>query len=517
MTRRRTQADTRQLELADLRGRLDEAEQTLQAIRSGEVDALVVSGVDGERIFTLQGADHSYRVLIESMQQGALILDSLGLVLYANRCFAEMLRAPLEQVMGSDLFHWVTPESQSLLVALLQQGHQLKHDCELVLTASDGVRVPSVFSIGQHDLGDNTDHLCLVATDLTEVYARKHQEADILRQQLVTADQFQHQLEAVIQSQKLAEKAATTSAHYARSLFDVSLDPLVTISRQGQIMDSNMAMEQVTGVAREQLIGSNFQSYFTDPEKSRNCYQQAFAQGFTRACPLSIRHLSGRVTEVLYNASVYRDGDNVVMGVFASARDITERKRMEDQIRKLAFHDTLTHLPNRRLLLDRLGQAMSNSKRSGHCAAVIFLDLDNFKALNDSHGHSMGDLLLLEVAKRLKACVRAIDTVSRFGGDEFVLLLSDLSRDPGESLAEARRVAEKIRLSVAEPYELTINQGSSSTSTVRHHCTASIGVVVFSDNESSQENILRWADAAMYRAKDTGRNRVCFHAQPQPD
>jgi diguanylate cyclase (GGDEF)-like protein len=193
----------------------------------------------------------------------------------------------------------------------------------------------------------------------------------------------------------------------------------------------------------------------------------------------------------------------------AVTRDITRRKEMEDKVRQLAFHDVLTQLPNRRLLLDRLSQAMVASERNGRFAAVLFLDLDNFKPLNDAHGHEMGDLLLIEVGQRLRSCVREIDTVSRFGGDEFVVMLSDLDNDRAESVAQARAVAEKIRQFVAKPYRLAIQQGTGEDSTVTHHCSASIGVAVFQDHEGTEEEVIAWADKAMYKAKEAGRNQIC--------
>ena len=191
--------------------------------------------------------------------------------------------------------------------------------------------------------------------------------------------------------------------------------------------------------------------------------------------------------------------------------DITAIRQMEEEVRLLAFYDPLTKLANRRLLNDRLSQSISASKRSGLYSALIFLDLDNFKPLNDAHGHGAGDLLLIEVANRLKSCVREIDTVARVGGDEFVVLLSQLNSDKAESNSEAGIVAEKIRTTLAQPYLLTINHEEKEAATVEHRCSASIGVVVYINHEGSQEDILQWADTAMYEAKEAGRNSIRFY------
>jgi diguanylate cyclase (GGDEF)-like protein len=195
----------------------------------------------------------------------------------------------------------------------------------------------------------------------------------------------------------------------------------------------------------------------------------------------------------------------------AVTRDITQRKLMEEQVRQLAFHDPLTGLPNRRLLADRLAQTLLTSKRSGKYVALMFLDLDNFKPLNDSYGHEVGDLLLLEVANRLQTCVRGIDTVARVGGDEFVVLLSDLNEDWSTSKAQAAIVAEKVRSKLARAYLLHRKQADQTISTIEHHCTASIGAVVVIGAQASQDDILKWADNAMYRAKEQGRNQVHFY------
>ena len=153
---------------------------------------------------------------------------------------------------------------------------------------------------------------------------------------------------------------------------------------------------------------------------------------------------------------------------------------------------------------------MLASKRSGLFGAVMFLDLDNFKPLNDKYGHDMGDLLLIEVACRIKRGAREMDTVARFGGDEFVVMLSELDADRMQSASQAGKVAEKIRVALAAPYYLKWVQDDGTESTVEHHCTASIGVVLFNNHDNSEEDILKFSDIAMYQAKESGRNTIHF-------
>ena len=229
---------------------------------------------------------------------------------------------------------------------------------------------------------------------------------------------------------------------------------------------------------------------------------------YTDEVEQSCRNGARVCTEVTTHFTKNEAGELILLGV---TRNITERKKAEEQIRNLAFYDTLTQLPNRRLLQDRFSQVISACKRSNRYAAVMFVDLDNFKPLNDVHGHSVGDILLVEVAHRLASCVREVDTVSRFGGDEFVVMLSELDTDKATSVAQAGVVAEKIRQSLGELYRLTVlEEGDLEPRIVEHRCTASIGVVLFNNHGATQEDMVRLADAAMYKAKAAGRNRVYF-------
>lgn len=177
--------------------------------------------------------------------------------------------------------------------------------------------------------------------------------------------------------------------------------------------------------------------------------------------------------------------------------DITERKLAEEKINQLAFYDALTGLSNRRLLMDRLHQALAVSARSGQHGAVMFLDIDHFKILNDTKGHDVGDMLLVEVAKRLQDCVRDVDTVARLGGDEFVVVLETLSNTEVEAAIAAGLVVEKTRTALSQPYQLQEYE---------YRTTASVGVSMFYGNQQSAHDLLKCADRAMYQAKMAGRD-----------
>jgi diguanylate cyclase (GGDEF)-like protein len=208
-------------------------------------------------------------------------------------------------------------------------------------------------------------------------------------------------------------------------------------------------------------------------------------------------------------AELVFDENGNLQGGIGTVQDITDLKQYEQKIEQMAFFDLLTQLPNRRMLYDRLGHTIATGKRNGLFSALMFIDLDNFKPLNDQYGHVAGDLLLAEVAKRLTGCVRESDTVARFGGDEFVVLLCELDRAENNARELAFNAAEKIRTTLAQSYLFDLDDDGRTK--VEHHCTSSIGVVVFNGQKIGTDDILIRADAAMYRAKEDGRNLIRFH------
>lgn len=301
-------------------------------------------------------------------------------------------------------------------------------------------------------------------------------------------------------------------------IIDTALDAMVLADARGIVTGWSSHAESLFGWTREEAIGRALHETIIPPR-----YREAHLRGMERflatgegqilnsRIEVYARHRDGREFPVELSVVPIKISDKYEFSAFI--RDISERKQMEEQVRQLAFYDPLTGLPNRRLLNDRLAQAMAASKRSGCYGAVIFLDLDNFKPLNDMHGHGVGDLLLIEVAHRLTGCVREADTVARFGGDEFVVMLGELDKGKAESTAQAGIVAEKIRAALAEPYLLTFSREEDAETTVEHHCAASIGVVLFINHKDSVEDILKWADMAMYQAKEGGRNTIRFHTE----
>lgn len=247
-----------------------------------------------------------------------------------------------------------------------------------------------------------------------------------------------------------------------------------------------------------------------DRAVKRRAIEDAFRDGTPCICEYRMRHRDGSWRWVLDQGRILsRDGQGEVVSFAGAVLDITERKQLQDQVQQLPFHDALTQLPNRRLLIDRLNQAMIASQRSGRYGALMLLDLDHFKLLNDTRGHPAGDLLLLEAANRMKKCVREIDTVARFGGDRFVVILSEFVNQ-SESVMHAAAIAERIRGRLSEPYSLSLQREGETNTPVAYQGSVSIGVILFLGHESSQDDLLRRADRALQQAKEAGRNGVRF-------
>jgi len=521
------------------------------------------------------------RSLIEANLDPLVTISAEGKITDVNTATEKVTGAERANLIGSDFANYFTnpEEARNVYEQVFSQGYIT--DYPLAIRHVSGKVTDVLYNANVYkDLEGSVQGVFASARDVTE--------------------------------RKRAEEATQAASQYSRSLIEASLDPLVTISAEGKITDVNTATEKVTGAERAGLIGSDFANYFTDPAEARNGYKQVFLKGYVTDYRLAIRHVSGKVTDVIYNASVYYNAKGEVAGVFAAARDaeltltatifesqegmfitdanavirrinkaftqitsytseeaigqkfemlrsnfhdeafytnkweiinntgmwagetmgkrkngeiypqhlsvtavkdikgivtnyvatltdITKRKAASDEIKNLAFYDTLTHLPNRRMLMDKLTKALSAINRSG---AVLFLDLDQFKSLNDTLGHDMGDILLQQVASRLRNCLRDGDTVARLGGDEFVVLIEDLSEQPIEAATQTETIAKKLLNTLDQPYQM---------GTYEHRSTASIGATLFSDHKIGLDTIIKQADIAMYQAKADGGNTMRFY------
>lgn len=289
-------------------------------------------------------------------------------------------------------------------------------------------------------------------------------------------------------------------------------DGILVTDAAHTIVRANPAASEITGYSEGELLGQTPLLFRSD--RHDDAYYQAIdaaigERGYWRG-EIWQRRKNGEVYPQWQTITAVVANDGTVTHHVTSFSDITAYKHAEEQIRLLAFYDPLTRLPNRRLLIDRLDQALVASVRSRRHGALMFLDLDNFKILNDTQSHHVGDLLLLEVGRRLQHCVRAKDTVARLGGDEFLVMMEDLDENAGHAAVQAETVAEKIRSALAQPYYLEAAAGSAGPRTIEHQCTSSIGITLFHDQEGRSDDYLKRADLAMYQAKSAGRNAIRF-------
>lgn len=289
-----------------------------------------------------------------------------------------------------------------------------------------------------------------------------------------------------------------------RTIIENEPECVKLLAADGTVLQMNRAgLNMLDATSPEQIIGTNVIDIIA-PEYRKpfsKLLKRVFA-GESGKLEFEVVSLAGVSRWLETNAVPLRNADSEIVAQLAVTRDITERKRAEERIHQLAYFDELTDLPNRRMLIDRLNQALVNAKRHRRAMAVMFLDLDNFKQINDTLGHDTGDELLKQVAIRLIACARASDTVSRQSGDEFVIVLTEIAQPE-----DATAVAEKVLKSMAEPIQL----GSRKLS-----ITTSIGIAVFPvDGVVHASELMKQADMAMYAAKAEGKNQYRFYNSPR--
>jgi diguanylate cyclase (GGDEF)-like protein/PAS domain S-box-containing protein len=299
--------------------------------------------------------------------------------------------------------------------------------------------------------------------------------------------------------------ALREAAQHALAILDNLLDGVVTFSEQGLIESFNKAATQIFGYTAAEAIGRTaamlMPNELATQHDARLLHQENNGSSFVIGQSVETvgqRKDAGVFPISLSVSKVERAGELIFVAVI---RDITQQRHAKEEIQRLAFYDPLTQLPNRRLLQDRLDQALITSTRTAQQGALMFLDLDHFKQLNDTMGHDLGDELLKQVATRLKSCVREGDTVARLGGDEFVILLEGLSPASHESAAQAETIAGKVLSALGQSYQLRGHPFES---------TPSIGIVLFPGEDDNTEGLLKKADVAMYQAKSAGRNTARF-------
>lgn len=427
-----------------------------------------------------------FKQVLNTSSVAIFLVDLQGRVTQTNQRMAEMFGYPMETLLGLEYVALVNPEEREVarqkMLALLASDIPAV-EADRLYWRADKTEFWGHLSGKRFTDADGTEHgLIGVIIDITE---RKTAEKTLL--------QHDNMMSAIIEN-----------FPGGISMMDADLRLTAYNKQFKQMLEFPDALFEKPDLNLEDIMRFNAQrgEYGPGDIESQVATRVERARKF-EAHKFERQRPNGRVLEIY--------GEPVPGGGFVTAYlDITERKQLEEEVRQLAFYDPLTKLPNRRLLYEHLGQSIAATKRSGYHGALMFLDLDNFKSLNDTHGHGAGDLLLVEVAHRLRNCVREIDTVARLGGDEFVVVVGDLSKDKAESTIQAGFIARKIQNALSAPYLLPVKHDDKAIDTVEHRCSASIGVVVFIDSEGTQEDFLRWADAAMYKAKESGCSLIRF-------
>jgi len=304
-------------------------------------------------------------------------------------------------------------------------------------------------------------------------------------------------------ARETARQATEQELRIAATAFEAQEAILVTDAHK-VILRANQSFITMTGYEADEIIGKT-PAILHSGKHTNTFYSEMWAtlsNDHYWHGELWNRHKNGEIFPVWTTITAVTDQKGKICNYVSFYSDLSRHKKDEDSIHSLAFYDPLTQLPNRRLLTERIQHTYAGSRHHRHYVAVMFIDIDNFKTLNDTMGHNVGDLLLLEVTKRLQSCVREGDTVARFGGDDFVVMLEDLSEHMRQAAAQVEMVGQKILTALAMSYELAGYE---------HHCSASIGISLLHDQDVAVDELLKRADTALYQAKNAGRNTLRFY------
>ena len=419
-------------------------------------------------------AESEHRVLSEALRQSPqalLLADPNTVITYINPAFSHLFGYRPEELVGKSV-RVLVPGSQadqvthSDVVAQVREVRSYSFEADRV--ARDGALIPVLVNIGT--IADDRGVTIGMVASFSDLRSLRENES-MLRKLSLAVDQS------------------------PASVIITGLD--------GKIEYVNDTFVHDTGYSRTEAIGRN-PRFLRSGKTPRETYESLWCslnKGEVWRGEFINRRKDGSEYPDAVTIAPLRQSNGKITHYVALQEDITERRRTEEQIKDLAFYDPLTRLPNRRLLIDRLKQSIASGVRSKRDGALMFIDLDNFKTLNDTFGHATGDKVLEQVGKRLSSCVREGDTVARLGGDEFVVMLDSLSDSAHEAAAKTKAVGEKILAAIGQP--LLIGD-------LKFDISASIGATLFGENQSDIGELLMQADIGMYQAKSAGRNRLRF-------
>ena len=439
----------------------------------------------------------TYQTIVETANEGIWIIDRHGNTTFVNRQMAQMLGYTVAHFMGRSMFDFMddaaTVEAKSNM-ARRSEGFDDLHDFRF--QHNDGT--DRWFIIGTKSMVDEDGAFIGALGMLTDITERKRAEKDLM--------EIRQSLEEQIQQRTAELEQSNRQLVQRQRAIDASPHGIIIGKMEGceLVIDyANAASAWLTGVSSQAAVGRSWTElarYDVQNLEGRRI-SEAIANGKDHSVILELVHHDGSRGWCDLHLSAVRDDDGNCTHYVLASYDITTLRHSEERIEHLAFFDSLTNLPNRRMLMDRLGMLVASSSRSSEACAVVFIDLDHFKNVNDARGHATGDALLQLVAQRLQGLMRTEDTIARIGGDEFVVLLPGLPQDVTQAVSHATAISEKVREALTQPFEI---QG------LQYALGASIGVTLLSKAGQSAADLLREADTAMYGAKKGGRNRVTF-------
>jgi diguanylate cyclase (GGDEF)-like protein/PAS domain S-box-containing protein len=426
---------------------------------------------------SLEESREKYRGLSEAAFE-AIFFSEEGICIDQNRRAEEMFGYTSAEAIGRPGTDWIVPEDR--LRVMQKMRNRDENPYEVTALRKDG----STFLAQLHGKTMHYKGRTVRVTSLSDITERKR-----------------------------AEAALRESEQLLAAIIEQSPVSMAIVGMDGRIERINRRVIQTLGYSLEDIPDLDCWWSRAYPDLAYRAEMITQWSELLEQARVGNQEVEGRECRV-----TCKDGSIKIMfiygmlvadKVFVILDDFTERKAAEAQIRYLAFYDPLTRLPNRRLMLDRLAHALATSERSRRSGALIFIDLDNFKALNDTRGHAIGDQLLVEISIRLQGSVRQGDTVARLGGDEFLVMLEDLDNG-GFAAAQAEAVAVKILAALSQPYLLEVAVEGGLRSVVAHHCTSSMGISLYCGHQERADELIKRADLAMYQAKAAGRNTLRF-------
>jgi diguanylate cyclase (GGDEF)-like protein/PAS domain S-box-containing protein len=418
-----------------------------------------------------------YLDLYEFSPVGYITLTTDGLLCETNLKAASMFGVERIKLIQRRFAHLVADHDKdrwhSQLLRMKNNAGGEEHDLDLMLKRKDGDTFQAHVNCLRMDDRDAPQMVRLAVTDITKL------------------------------------RAAELELSIAAIAFE-SQEGIMITDVNNIILRVNQAFTTMTGYSAEEALGQN-PRMLCSGRQSKEFYAEMWTGLYNSGAwegEVWNRRKNGVIYPERLTITAVKDMAGFTTNYVSTLTDITMSRAASDEIKHLAFYDPLTQLPNRRLLLDRLNQAQATSARSQRRGALLFLDLDYFKSLNDTLGHDVGDLLLQQVAERLTACIREGDTVARFGADEFVILLEDLSQAALEAAAQTEIIGNKILALLNQVFYLA---------TYEHHCTIRVGATLFNGHEAVTDELLKQADIAMYQAKESGRNAFSFFDHPMQE